>query len=66
MTAAIVQAKSSGSGWPDVGDPSSGHQNEAMAVHGQHYWAERFAADAAQLEQHHNAIKQVDGKRFFD
>jgi len=37
-----------------------------MAVHGQHYWAERFAADAAQLEQHHNAIKQVDGKRFFD
>lgn len=22
-----------------------------MTVHGQHYWAERFAADAAQLEQ---------------
>ena len=37
-----------------------------MAVHGQHYWAERFAADAAQLEQHRNAIKRVNGKRYFD
>ena len=28
-----------------------GHQNEAMTVHGQQYWASRFAADAARLEQ---------------
>ena len=31
MTAAIVQTKSSGQGWPGVGDPSTRHQNEAMA-----------------------------------
>ena len=30
---------------------SAGHHNEPMTVHGQDYWAKRFAADAAQLEQ---------------
>ena len=31
-----------------------------MTVHGQHYWATRFSADAAQLEQRRQAsLKQV-------
>ena len=31
-----------------------------MTVHGQHYWASRFAADAAQLEQRRQAgLKQA-------
>ena len=60
MTAAIVQAMRSSQGWPSGGDPSTGHQNEAMTVHAQHYWANRFAADAAQLEQRRQAgLKQA-------
>ena len=39
---------------------SASHQNEAMTFHGKRYWAKRFAADAAQLEQRRQAgLKQA-------
>lgn len=47
MTAAIVQTKTSGQGWPSGGNPSTGHENDAVTVHAPHNWAKRFAANPA-------------------